>query len=108
MPWAGSQEENVNTKYLTIAAGAAALFLLPSSALADGEKGVVGDEDSAAAKDAATIVCKRQPPPVGSRLGGKRVCKTNAAWKIEREAASAAARENQDRSGTGNTRSTAG
>ena len=51
MPWAGSQEENVNTKYLTIAAGAAALFLLPSPALADGEKGVVGDEDSAAAKD---------------------------------------------------------
>ena len=41
----------MNTKYLTIAAGAAALFLLPSPALADGEKGVVGDEDSAAAKD---------------------------------------------------------
>ena len=94
----------MNTKYLTIAAGAAALFLLPSPALADGEKGVVGDEDSAAAKDAATIVCKRQPPPVGSRLGSKKVCKTNAAWKLERDAAGSAARENQDRSGTGNTR----
>ncbi|UYH55719.1 hypothetical protein N6L26_03945 [Qipengyuania sp. SS22] len=94
----------MNTKYLTIAAGAAALFLLPASAVANGEKGVTADEDSAAAKDAATIVCKRQPPPVGSRLGGKRVCKTNAAWKIERDAATAAARENQDRSGTGNTR----
>lgn len=94
----------MNTKYLTIAAGAAALFLLPASASADGEKGVIADEDSAAANDAATVVCKRQPPPVGSRLGSKKVCKTNAAWKLERDAAGSAARENQDRSGTGNTR----
>ena len=94
----------MNTKYLTIAASAAALFMLPASASADGEKGVIADEDSAAANDAATVVCKRQPPPVGSRLGSKKVCKTNAAWKLERETAGAAARENLDRSGTGNTR----
>lgn len=86
------------------AAGAAAMFLVPVSAAVAGEKGVVVSEDDAKADDDATVRCKRLPPPVGSRMGGKKVCKTNAAWRLEQEAAAQAARENQDRSGTGNTR----
>lgn len=89
----------------SIATAAAALLFIPlSAASADDDKGVVANEDSAAADNDETIRCKRVPPPVGSRLGAKKICKTNAAWRLEREAAAAAARENQDRSGTGNTR----
>lgn len=94
----------MNFKQMTLAAAGAAMFILPVSAAAADDEGVAVDETSAAADDDATVRCKRLPPPVGSRLGGKKVCKTNAAWRLEREAAAAAARENQDRSGTGNTR----
>lgn len=88
-----------------IATATAALLFIPlSTASADDDKGVIASEDSAAADNDETIRCKRVPPPVGSRLGSKKVCKTNAAWRLEREAAAEAARETQDRSGTGNTR----
>lgn len=42
-------------------------------------------------------VCKRLPPPVGSRVRGKRVCKTEAQWEAERQAAEELARETQTR-----------
>lgn len=89
---------------LALVGGAAALFLVPTASAVAGEKGVVVGEDDAKADDDATVRCKRLPPPVGSRMGGKKVCKTNAAWRLEQEAAAQAARESQDRSGTGNTR----
>lgn len=89
---------------LAVAAGAAALLFAPATAVFAQQKGEVVSEDNAKADDDATVRCKRMPPPVGSRMGGKRVCKTNAAWRMEQEAAAAAARENQDRGATGNTR----
>lgn len=27
------------------------------------------------------IVCKKEPPPIGSRMGGKKVCRTAAEWR---------------------------
>jgi hypothetical protein len=27
------------------------------------------------------IVCKKEPPPIGSRMGGKKVCRTVAEWR---------------------------
>ena len=94
----------MNIKNLALATVGAVMFALPVSAAMAGDTGVVADEDSPAANDDATIRCKRVPPPVGSRLGAKKVCKTNAAWRLERESAASTARENQDRSATGNTR----
>jgi hypothetical protein len=31
-----------------------------------------------------TRVCKRFPPPVGTRLGERKICKTKAEWEQER------------------------
>ena len=31
------------------------------------------------------IICKRQPPPAGTRLGGKKVCATQAEWDLARK-----------------------
>jgi hypothetical protein len=31
-----------------------------------------------------TRVCKRFPPPVGTRLGERKICKTKAEWDQER------------------------
>lgn len=85
---------------IVTAAGAAILFALPATGLSAGgpEKAQMVDKNHESADDPATIVCKRLPPPAGSRISGKRVCKTNAAWKAEKEAAGIAARERQDRS----------
>ncbi|MBB3764575.1 hypothetical protein [Sphingomicrobium lutaoense] len=32
--------------------------------------------------DANAYVCKKFPPPVGSRLGPRQICKTKANWKM--------------------------
>jgi len=89
------------TKSKFVAAiGAAVLVTLPITGLSAGEpvKGQKVDKNHESANDPATVVCKRLPPPAGSRISGKKVCKTNAAWNAEREAAGVAARERQDRS----------
>src|SRR4051812_38244204 len=36
------------------------------------------------AKDPNRVICERQEE-IGSRLGGKKVCKTAAEWQLERE-----------------------
>ncbi|WP_370034137.1 hypothetical protein [Qipengyuania mesophila] len=89
-----------------LALGAAFMAALPASAVSalDQERAQIIDENDARADDPATIVCKRQPPPAGTRIMGKKVCKTNAAWRLEQEMAGDAARERQERSATGNTR----
>lgn len=90
----------MKTFKIAAAASAALVLALPASALIAGEpdSAELVDESHEKANDPATIVCKRQPPPAGSRIQGKKVCKTNAAWKAEKEAAGVAARERQDRS----------
>ena len=55
------------------------------------------DSDAKAAKAEEEQVCKRLPPPVGSRVRGRRVCKTQAQWDAEQAAAEAMARETQQR-----------
>ena len=32
--------------------------------------------------NAHDIVCKKFPPPVGTRLGKRKICKTNAEWQM--------------------------
>ncbi len=35
--------------------------------------------------DPKTTVCKKFPPPIGSRIGARRICMTRAEWKTQRE-----------------------
>ncbi|MFN2258765.1 MAG: hypothetical protein ABR601_02870, partial [Parasphingopyxis sp.] len=33
------------------------------------------------------VICRREPPPTGSRIGARNICKTEVEWaRIEREA----------------------
>lgn len=32
------------------------------------------------------VTCKNEPPPTGTRTGGKRVCKTNREWAQDQDA----------------------
>lgn len=45
--------------------------------------------DSAQEEDVPStraVICRREPPPAGSRIGGRNICKTEREWAIlERE-----------------------
>lgn len=67
------------------------LAMLSMAALASANVSAVGPEEEAAAAEAAertqeekggpnAYVCKKFPPPVGSRLGKRQICKTQAEW----------------------------
>ncbi|MGA9796371.1 MAG: hypothetical protein WBQ17_12655 [Rhizomicrobium sp.] len=43
------------------------------------------------------VVCKNEPPPTGTRIGGERVCKTNREWLADEDA------RNRQRGINGNT-----
>jgi hypothetical protein len=45
--------------------------------------------------DEDKVVCRKEPPPVGSRLGGRKVCRTVKEWRRIDEDARAAAGEMQ-------------
>ena len=32
--------------------------------------------------DSNAMVCKKFPPPTGTRLGARQICKTNAEWRM--------------------------
>lgn len=58
--------------------------------LAAAPAGSFTQEESASADDGVTssteIICRRQPAPTGSRIGGRNICKTQAQWdRINRE-----------------------
>jgi len=48
--------------------------------------------------DANTVICKRQAAPVGSRIGGARICMTKAQWEQVRRDARAEIEDTQQRS----------
>lgn len=93
----------MKTSKFALALGAAMLVGLPAAASAGDKESVeLVDKNHEKADDPATIVCKRMPPPAGTRMMGKKVCRTNAAWRLEKESAGIAARENQDRGAVAN------
>jgi hypothetical protein len=55
-----------------------------------------------APKEDEKIVCKRIDPPTGSRAGAKKVCKTAADWRREREASKEVIDDVQDKGRTWN------
>lgn len=95
----------MKTSNLAFALGAVLAIGSPGSAvLAQDKPAQLIDESDARADDDDTVRCKRLPPPVGSRMGGKRVCRTNAQWRLEKETNEAGARENQQRGTIANER----
>jgi hypothetical protein len=57
--------------------------IILSVALAMSAAAAVPASTSAAA-DPNAKVCRKLPPPTGTRLGSRRVCKTQAEWDQER------------------------
>lgn len=47
-----------------------------------------------------TIVCKKSDPPVGSRIGGRKICRTAAQWRAAQEASREYVDEVQSRART--------
>ncbi len=70
---------------ILVAATLAGLTLLPAAALSQSS---LGDGAEEAEVNAATrVICRRVPAPTGSRIGSRRICRTQMAWdRIEQEA----------------------
>lgn len=54
-------------------------------------------KDQQSADDENKVVCKKEPPPVGSRMGGRKVCRTVAEWRRIQAAAQETTTEIQER-----------
>lgn len=50
-----------------------------------------------AQEDDNKVVCKKEPPPVGSRMGGRKVCRTVAEWRRIQSTARETTSEIQER-----------
>ena len=74
---------------------------LAGAALARAE----GADDAAAAtvqKPGDETICKRLPPPTGSRIGDRKVCKPRKDWESSERDAGQVTREVQDKSASSN------
>ncbi|MGB7404832.1 MAG: hypothetical protein WA906_04020 [Pacificimonas sp.] len=49
-------------------------------------------------------ICKREPPPIGSRVGGRKICKTESEWQRLAEAHQNDIRDYQDKASAWDTR----
>jgi hypothetical protein len=56
-------------------------------------------QGEAVTSDLDKVVCKRLPPPTGSRLGARRVCLTEREWRQERQESREFMRNQQEKSG---------
>jgi hypothetical protein len=54
-------------------------------------------KDQQAQEDDNKVVCKKEPPPVGSRMGGRKVCRTVAEWRRIQSTARETTTEIQER-----------
>jgi hypothetical protein len=56
----------------------------------------------AASQDEQKVVCKKIDPPTGTRAGGRKVCKTVAEWRRDKDASKEVLDEVQSKSRTWN------
>src|SRR6266498_683555 len=68
----------------TIAVATAALFLAAPAIAQTAPATQAPSSAPAKDKDPNRIICERQDE-IGTRLGGKKVCKTAAEWQVERQ-----------------------
>lgn len=66
----------ISTVSLGLAAGLAALSAAPASA----QQTTASNDQTNDPNPVSTIVCRRYPPPTGSRIGPRRICKTQHEW----------------------------
>lgn len=78
----------MSSKLITQIAAAAfmvSVAQLPASAQTGAEEGTEG-ESSARLATTTTVVCRRLAPPTGTRIGARRVCRTEYEWRqLEQE-----------------------
>lgn len=60
---------------------------------------VIPIADDEADSDKDKVICKRFPPPVGTRLRGRKICATAQEWKIQEEQRDTAMDNLQGRTG---------
>ncbi|MCJ8190924.1 hypothetical protein [Sphingomicrobium aestuariivivum] len=71
---------------LVIAVPSGALAVQPADQRAREEAAAKAAEETAEARGDNAYVCKRFPPPPGTRLGKRQICKTQQEWDlIERD-----------------------
>lgn len=79
-----------------IATAAAAIFIAgPVYAVQTTEE---ASAENAEHNPAAEIICRRQPAPTGSRIGSRRICKTQAEWDAINRDTRSVVEEAQNRS----------
>lgn len=66
---------------LSMAAVAAALMMAATASAIAGQQTAAQTPEETS--NALRIVCRRMPPPAGSRIGQRNVCKTQAQWDAE-------------------------
>ncbi len=74
------------------AMAAATMAVAVPSFAQDAEEGA---EDAERSNPATTIVCRRYPAPTGSRIGTRRICRTQAEWTAADREARLAVERNQ-------------
>lgn len=83
------QERSVYAKFAIGVAGAAAMLVISPASATQGDTApetptLQVDVPDLSGND--RIICQRMPPPAGSRIGSRNICKTQAQWaQLERE-----------------------
>jgi hypothetical protein len=72
-------------KSLSIVTGWKSMLLVLSALLLAAADAPPAPLPNEAGEGANKVTCKRFPPPVGTRLGERKICKTQAEWKAERQ-----------------------
>ena len=68
----------------TVLAAAFAPLLIAAQASAQGQA-PAAPQPAAKTSYLDKVVCKKFPPPVGTRLGERKICKTQADWDMIRQ-----------------------
>lgn len=63
---------------ILLSAGIAGMLTIASAGQAQNSS--VADDTADTSDPGTTIVCRRYPPPTGSRIGVRRICRTEAEW----------------------------
>lgn len=72
-------------------------YLIAAALLTTGMPGLPSEAMARNKADPDKIICKKQQAPLGSRLGAKRVCGTEAEWKAREEEIAGEAKRNIDK-----------
>lgn len=73
-------------KFTSVALAVGLAAALPSTGFAQQQTDAADNTDNAT-NAANEIICRREPPPVGSRIGARRICKTRLEWDRIRDEA---------------------